>query len=115
MALVKKVVDAASSVAFRKLGFVEDKGKKTETAQQPQQQQRQEAVAQQPVVNRKPETPVQQQQAYQQPANEAKLIIEEPAMGYLSPEEEELNYINSMHSMPSSDVQQRPVNSHAGG
>lgn len=101
----KKVVEGASSVAFRKLGFVEDKAKKTES----QPQQRQETVApKQEVVTRKPEPqpPVQQpQQPYQQPVNEAQLIIEDPAMEYLSPDEEELNYINSMHSMPSADMQ----------
>ncbi|MCS3799991.1 DNA polymerase III subunit gamma/tau [Niastella sp. OAS944] len=86
----KKVVEGASSVAFRKL------------APQPQPQQRQEAVApKQEVVNRKPEPPVQPTQAvYQQPSNEARLIIEDPAMEYISPDEEELNYINSMHSSP---------------
>jgi DNA polymerase III subunit gamma/tau len=98
----KKVVEGASSVAFRKLGFVEDKAKKAES--QPQPQQRQEAVApKQEVVNRKPETPVQQQpqpQPYQQPASEARLIIEDPAMEYINPDDEELNYINSMHSSP---------------
>jgi DNA polymerase III subunit gamma/tau len=108
----KKVVEGVSSVAFRKLGFVEDKSKKAES--QPQPQQRQEAVApsaagslpqalpKQEVVTRKPEPPVQQpQQPYQQPANEARLIIEDPAMDYsISPDDEELNYINSMHSSP---------------
>lgn len=90
----KKVVEGASSVAFRKL------------APQPQPQQRQEAVAQaqpkQEVVNRKPEPPVQPTTPtiYQQPSNEARLIIEDPAMEYLSPDDEELNYINSMHSSP---------------
>jgi DNA polymerase-3 subunit gamma/tau len=106
----KKLVEGASSVAFRKLGFVEDKGKKTES--QPQPQQRQETVAQKPeVVTRKRETPVQQPQpAYQQPANEARLMIEEPAVDYISPEEEELNYINSMHSLPANEQQPKPVN-----
>jgi DNA polymerase III subunit gamma/tau len=104
----KKVVEGASSVAFRKLAFVEDKGKKTESQPQPQPQQRQEAVApKQEGVNRKPEPPVQQsQQTYQQPSNEARLIIEDPAMDYsISPEEEELNYINSMHSSPAAAMQ----------
>jgi DNA polymerase-3 subunit gamma/tau len=113
----KKVVDGASSVAFRKLAFVEDKGKKAEASQKPEAGgQRQEAVAQQPqAVNRKPEAPVQPtQQAYQQPANEAKLIIEDPAIGYISPDEEELNYINSMHNMPAENMQQQPVNRQQG-
>jgi DNA polymerase III subunit gamma/tau len=108
----KKVVEGASSVAFRKLAFVEDKGKKTESQPQPQPQQRQEAVApKQEVVNRKPQPPVQQtQQPYQQPSNEARLIIEEPAMDYsISPEEEELNYINSMHSSPAAAMQPQPT------
>ncbi|OQP67721.1 DNA polymerase III subunit gamma/tau [Niastella populi] len=100
----KKLVEGASSVAFRKLTFVEDKGKKAESTPQPQP--RQEAAAQQQPVNRKPETPVQQPQpVYKQPNTEARLIIEEPAMGYLSPEEEELNYINSMHNMPAENTQ----------
>ncbi len=108
----KKLVEGASSVAFRKLAFVEDKGKKAESTPQPQQ--RQEAVArQQQPVNSKPETPVQQPKpVYNQPDTEARLIIEEPAMGYLSPEEEELNYINSMHNMPAENTQ--PANTQQG-
>jgi DNA polymerase III subunit gamma/tau len=108
----KKVVEGATSVAFRKLAFVEDKSKKTESQPQPQPQQRQEVVApKQEVVTRKPETPVQQTpQTYQQPVNEARLIIEDPAMGYgISPEEEELNYINSMHSSPDAGTQPQPT------
>jgi DNA polymerase-3 subunit gamma/tau len=112
----KKLVEGASSVAFRKLAFVEDKGRKAEAGGQRSEvgSQRQEAVApQQQPVNRKPETPVQQQQpSYQQPANEAKLILEDPAMGYISPEEEELNYINSMHNMPAENAQ--PANGQQG-
>jgi DNA polymerase-3 subunit gamma/tau len=108
----KKLVEGATSVAFRKLAIVEDKGKKAESIPQPQQ--RQEAVAQpQQPVSRKPETPVQQPQpVYNQPTNEAKLIIEDPAMGYISPEEEELNYINAMHNMPAENTQ--PVNMQQG-
>lgn len=99
----KKVAEGATSVAFRKLAFVEDKGKKTESQPQPQPQPQQR----QEVVSRKPETPVQQTQpTYQQPSNEARLIIEDPAMDYgISPEEEELNYINSMHSSPAAGTQ----------
>jgi DNA polymerase III subunit gamma/tau len=106
----KKVAEGASSVAFRKLAFVEDKGKKGENAQQVQQKA-ETAAPKQEVVNRKPETPAPQ--LYQQPASEAKLMIEEPAIGYISPEEEELNYINAMHNLPSG-TQPQPANMQQG-
>jgi DNA polymerase-3 subunit gamma/tau len=82
----KKVVEGSSSVAFRKLGMVEQKaagkGQRAETAPSKTE-----------VPPKKVEPTI-----YRQPTDEAKLIIEEPSVGYLSPDEEELNYINSMHT-----------------
>ncbi|OQP47219.1 DNA polymerase III, subunit gamma and tau [Niastella yeongjuensis] len=76
----KKVAEGAQSVAFRKLGMVEQKmeskGQRAETT-----------------APKKVDSTV-----YRQPTDEARLIIEEPSVGYLNPDEEELNYINSMHS-----------------
>ncbi|AEW01756.1 DNA polymerase III, subunit gamma and tau [Niastella koreensis] len=89
----KKVAEGAQSVAFRKLGMVEQKKAdgKRQTAE---------------TVAPKAEVPVKKEPTiYRQPTDEAKLIIEEPSVGYLSPDEEELNYINSMHSGASNPVQ----------
>jgi DNA polymerase-3 subunit gamma/tau len=91
----KKVVEGAQSVAFRKLGIVEQKAEgKRQTAN---------------TVASKTEVPPKKVEStvYRQPTDQAKLIIEEPSVGYLSPDEEELNYINSMHSGPSEPVQPR--------
>lgn len=96
----KKVIDNAQSIAFRKLGIVEDKSKKTEGAgQKPEAgSQRSGTEAQKPATaNRNPEAGNQKTATtYQQPANEARLIIEEPASEYISAEEEEQNYMLSM-------------------
>jgi DNA polymerase-3 subunit gamma/tau len=94
----KKVVDHAQPVAFRKLGMVEDRSKKVEGGSPaaggglPQVQQKTEVGSQQP-VNKKPE-PVKQQ-----PYNEAKLIIEDPANEYISSDEEEQNYLLSQQQV----------------
>jgi DNA polymerase-3 subunit gamma/tau len=85
----KKVVEGAQSVAFRKLGIVEQKPSSAKASAG-------EATPKTEVPVKKVEPTV-----YRQPTDEAKLIIEEPSVGYLSPDEEELNYINSMHSGPS--------------
>ena len=102
----KKVVDNAQPVAFRKLGMVEDRSKKTEgetasatgglsqAQQKPETQNpKPETRSQQPPVNKKPE-PVKQQ-----PYEEAKLIIEEPAIEYISSDEEEQNYLLSQQQV----------------
>jgi DNA polymerase III subunit gamma/tau len=94
----KKVVDHAQPVAFRKLGMVEDKSKKVEGGSSaaaggsPQVQLKAESGSQQP-VNKKPE-PVKQQ-----PYDEAKLIIEDPATEYISSDEEEQNYLLSQQQV----------------
>jgi DNA polymerase-3 subunit gamma/tau len=102
----KKVADGAQSVAFRKLGMVEQKaeGNRQKAEAPPQVQQKTEAPPKkvEPTVNR-------------QPTNEARLIIEEPAHGYISPDEEELNYINSMHSGQADPVQPQQPNRQQGG
>jgi DNA polymerase-3 subunit gamma/tau len=91
----KKVVEGAHSVAFRKLGMVEQKaegkGQRAETA------------------TPKTAIPVKKVESTlnRKPTDEAKLIIEEPAVGYLNPDEEELNYINSIHSGNGETVQPR--------
>jgi DNA polymerase-3 subunit gamma/tau len=94
----KKVAEGTQSIAFRKLGMVEDRSKKSEVGGT-----KTEASGQKPETgSKKPET------IYQQPANEARLIIEEPAIEYISSDEEELNYINSLHSGGQS-VQPQPA------
>jgi DNA polymerase-3 subunit gamma/tau len=112
----KKVVDNAQPVAFRKLGMVEDKSKKPEVGSPsasangglPQAQQKPEvgnlkaeaggqkvaaAVQKTEVRTQKPE-PVKQQ-----PYDEAKLIIEDPATEYISSDEEEQNYLLSQQQV----------------
>jgi DNA polymerase-3 subunit gamma/tau len=114
----KKVVDNAQPVAFRKLAMVEDKSKKPEVggtstagslptgqAGLPQTQQKPEAGSQQP-VNKKTE-PVKQQ-----PYDEAKLIIEDPAVEYISSEEEEQNYLLSQQQL-SQPPSTQPQNTNA--
>jgi DNA polymerase III subunit gamma/tau len=97
----KKVVEGTQSVAFRKLGMVEDRSKKSEAGStKPEAGSRKpetlnpsaSASGGLPQAQQKPET------IYQQPDNEARLIIEDPATEYISSDEEDLNYINSMHS-----------------
>ena len=88
----KKVVEGTQSVAFRKLGMVEDRSKKSEVRSTKTETGSTSTTGSLPQAQQKPET------IYQQPANEARLIIEEPAIEYISPDEEDLNYINSMHS-----------------
>lgn len=97
----KKVTDGAQSVAFRKLGMVEQKAagsqQKAEAAPAAQQQTAVPPKKVEPTVNR-------------QPTDEARLIIEQPSGNYISPDEEELNYINSMHSGPTAENQQQTPN-----
>ncbi|MBO9198977.1 MULTISPECIES: DNA polymerase III subunit gamma/tau [Niastella] len=80
----KKVVEGAQSVAFRKLGIVEQKpaSAKASAGEAPKTE----------IPSKKVDSTVNR------PTDEARLIIEEPSVGYLSPDEEELNYLNSMHS-----------------
>jgi DNA polymerase III subunit gamma/tau len=89
----KKVAEGAQSVAFRKLGMVEQKAPAIAKTSAGEGQ----------TATPKTEAPVKKVEPtiYRQPTDEAKLIIEEPSVGYLSPDEEELNYINSMHSQTS--------------
>jgi len=87
----KKVAEGAQSVAFRKLGMVEDK--KAPASAKASAGEGQTTAPKTEIPVKKVEPTV-----YRQPTDEAKLIIEEPSVGYLSPDEEELNYINSMHS-----------------
>lgn len=97
----KKVAEGAQSVAFRKLGMVEQKAEG-----KPRQAGAGLQTAETAAV--KTETPPKKVEPtiFRQPTDEAKLIIEEPSAGYLSPDEEELNYINSMHSGQSNAAQQ---------
>jgi DNA polymerase III subunit gamma/tau len=110
----KKVVEGAQSVAFRKLGMVEDRSKKQEAGSLPAGQAGTKTeggskpavqAPQQPQAG----TPKKAEQIYQQPSNEARLMIEEPASEYISPEEEEQNYLNALHGQ-SAPVQPQPVN-----
>ena len=89
----KKVAEGAQSVAFRKLGIVEQKPSSAKASAG-------EAETITPKTEALPKKV--EPTIYRQPTDEAKLIIEEPSVGYLSPDEEELNYINSVHSATSS-------------
>ncbi|WP_207512343.1 DNA polymerase III subunit gamma/tau [Longitalea luteola] len=84
----KKVVENAQSLAFRKLGMVEDRSRKPEAGGQKPEAATSSNVAQ---AQQKTTTP-----AYRQPSDEARLIIEEPSVDYISPDEEEMNYMQSM-------------------
>jgi DNA polymerase III subunit gamma/tau len=117
----KKVVDHAQPVAFRKLGMVEDRSKKTEVGGQKSEvgsqktevgNQKAEVGGQKAAAgSQKAEVGKQKpEQVNQQPANEARLIINDPAVEYISPDEEELNYLNSMQSASSAGTQPQTSN-----
>ncbi|WP_205509296.1 DNA polymerase III subunit gamma/tau [Longitalea arenae] len=107
----KKVVENAQSVAFRKLGMVEAKSQKPEAGGQRSAAgaQKPEARSQQPEAGALPQAQQNATTAYRQPSDEARLMIEEPSVDYISPEEEEQNYLNAMQSAPTSG-QPQPAN-----
>ncbi len=102
----KKVAEGAHSVGFRKLGIVEQKPSAAKAL-----------AGETATVPPKAEIPAKKVEPtiYKQPTDEARLIIEEPSVGYLSPDEEELNYINSMHSSNGDATQPRTIPSPGGG
>jgi DNA polymerase-3 subunit gamma/tau len=84
----KKVVDIAQPVAFRKLAMVEDRTRKPEAESQKSEvgnQPSEPVIQKQEPVKKEPEKP--------KANTEAKLMIDSDVDDYISPEEEEQNFI----------------------
>ncbi|OQP64715.1 DNA polymerase III subunit gamma/tau [Niastella vici] len=110
----KKLVEGAQSVAFRKLGMVEDKSKKAEAVSTKPETGNLQQAQQKPEAANTPQVQPKQVTEYKTQHTEARLIIEDPATDYISPEEEEQNYINAMQGN-STPVQPQSANTQQGG
>lgn len=93
--------------------MVEDRSKKQEAgSQKPADVASSSATGNMLQAHQKTEVPAKKVEptVNRQPYDEARLTIEEPSVGYISPDEEELNYLNSMQAASAAGTQPQTSN-----